>query len=163
LPRSREARHSTDTDRFVTMTILFYIGLVVVMLPFIFAAFQITSLLFGWLNGWRALVACYPGRPVTKTRRIWAGVRMRFLVNDFAAFDARVEGLSVRGLPIYVVGHPPFLVPWSDLSFTESQLLLVRTMRIDFRLVPGVSMRVPLRTGERLRDLRNEALAGQLR
>jgi hypothetical protein len=109
------------------------------------------------LAGWRALARAYPARGLGGggERIRFAAAQLRWLTgyNGCLTFEAGPMALRVSVWPLFRAGHPPFEVPWSEITARReprhSRLVGARaTLR--FARTPGVPLRVTQRLAERL-------------
>ena len=69
---------------------------------------------------------------------------------------ADAKDLYLAVLFLFRIGHPPFFIPWTDISVTLTKRLVFTYLEFHFRRVPEV----PLWVSERL-DRRLAAAAGR--
>lgn len=71
----------------------------------------------GSYSGWRDLHQRYAARAEPKgQRRLFQGMRMgRCQYSGTLLFIFSPEGFYLRGLGLFRPGHPPLLIPWTDM------------------------------------------------
>ena len=110
-------------------------------------------LLASWLGGWRRLAEHYAtDRDFTGTRRArFCTVTLRPRTNYGRCVTIGVEedGLWFSVLPIFRLGHPPLVIPWSDLKATPKKRWLIDTVELQFAACPKVVMIIRRGTFER--------------
>lgn len=87
-------------------------------LPLVLGIWGGIFLLLSWSGGWSAVARRY------RTAGPPAGTRLRLQSARFGWVDyngcltivVAPDGLYVAALPIFRIGHPPLLIPWSALS-----------------------------------------------
>lgn len=107
----------------------------------------------GRLGGWTRIAGEYPADdPVPGTR--WRLQSAQFgwaNYNNCLTVGAGARGIYFGALFLFRPGHPPFEVPWEDISVTEGKVLFTRYVELRFRRAPGVRVRLRKGLGDRLR------------
>jgi len=77
--------------------------------------------MLGMWSGWRRLAGLYPGRMVTRGRTVRCGSMVMGLTNyrSGVRLTADDSHLHFSMLAPFRPGHPPFSVPWSDITATR--------------------------------------------
>lgn len=95
----------------------------------IVAWFAFVTTLIGWLGGWARLAERYrTTTPRPPGARLTSG-RMRWMTgyNGVLYVGWTDEGLHLSVFPLFRAGHPPLLVPWSDVEVVRrSSGLLIK-------------------------------------
>lgn len=111
------------------------------------------SLLASRLGGWHRLSRSYAvARAFAGTRRRrFCSVSFRPATNYGFCTTIGIEevGLWLSVLPIFRLGHPPLLIPWSDLTATPARVWGTKAVELTFEQAPGVIMIMSSRTFER--------------
>jgi len=120
--------------------------------PYIFvilfvALFTFVSFIIGTISGWRLLSKRFSCPKSTFHGETWSfrRARMRFFANygNCIDFGADQSGLYMSIFPILRVGHPPLLIPWSEITVVPGETGLVfkqRTLRLGRQ--EAVSLRI---------------------
>jgi hypothetical protein len=104
------------------------------------------------LGGWSRLARHY------RSQSGFAGKKWRFKSGQFQPVNYKhcltigsdEYGLYLAVHPLFRVGHPPLLIPWSDITTTESQGWLFSYREFAFSKVPTVKLRVLRDVGEKI-------------
>jgi hypothetical protein len=116
------------------------------LIPFLITGIWIgICALLARLGGWRRLAETY-GMPMTQLQGTLFGFRSAAFgwvsYNNVLKLEAGAQGLSF-GVPLPIrVGHPPFNVPWSEITFAKGKRRTVSTVEITFARCPGVVVTV---------------------
>lgn len=86
------------------------------------------------------------------TGQIWSFQSGRFRwwasYNNCLTLGADPRGLYLGVFPLFRVGHPPLLIPWSELSVSQEKVRCAR--EVQFSL--GRDLKIPLRVHRRLAE-----------
>jgi hypothetical protein len=127
-----------------------------VLFPVLFAGmWLLVSHSLAAMGGWRALAEVYPARsPFTGTRFRLRSARLGGHVNynSCLTLGAGPAGLYLAVLPMFLVAHPPLLIPWSDITARETRSWLLRDVELRFARVPGTTLRTSRRLAQALFD-----------
>ncbi len=107
------------------------------------AAWIAMSFLLGSLGGWISLARAYRTQEPVWGERFWMkSAKMRYGVayRGVLNFGVDARGLFISIFPLFRLGHPPLLIPWSDISFTRAEGWLLGAVRLNFRLAPGTPL-----------------------
>ena len=128
------------------------------------AAVSVLMALFG---GWRSLARSYRGRLAAASDRVWmgsgsihrSGIPARYVnILNVAVGD---EGVQLSLFPLFAVGSPPLLIPWSDVGTCRSWRVLGLLDRFSFRAVDcGVKITL---FGSAARLVKEQVAAGAIR
>lgn len=120
---------------------------------FFIAGWLLVSYFLSALGGWQSLVKHYAASAPFRGRYF------RFRSAQFGGYvnyggcltiGSGTEGLYLAVLPLFRVGHPPLLIPWSDVSARKARTWFFEAVEIDFTKVPGFSVRLTHRLAEEL-------------
>ena len=139
---------------FVTAYILIFIALWII--------FSKPLAVFG---GWQALSRDYRANSAFDGQKLWlksVGLRRWTNYNICITLGVNKYGLYVSVLPILRIGHPPLLIPWTDIS-TEAvaRRLLPDLVKFKFAKQPDVPMVFSKRLAERIFKMRDGSQPGR--
>jgi hypothetical protein len=120
--------------------------------PVLFAAFW-TAICLGIARaGWSSLAASYRSREAFdgETRHFRSAQIGSSAYRSCLTMGARPWGLYLSVLFPFRPGHPPLLIPWQDISATETKRGFGSGYEMRFRRVPGVAMQVSKDLGDAL-------------
>lgn len=115
----------------------------------------LVSFLLAAIGGWRELAAQYLAKsPFSGTRFHFRSAQLGGYVNygGCLTLAAGPDGLYLAVLPFFRVGHPPLLIPWSDITAREARSWLFAAIDLQFARVPGASVRLSRRLAQALFD-----------
>ena len=69
-----------------------------------------------------------------------------------ANVGADSRGLYLSLFFIFRFGHPPFFVPWRDITITEKQLFKSKVLELRFRKTEDLPVRIFAKLGDRLAE-----------
>src|SRR5688500_16599070 len=87
------------------------------------------TLLLAFLSGWTSLARTYRGRLTTVAASVpmGSGVMSRFAIpttyRNILNVAVGPEGVQLSVFPLFALGSPPIVIPWSDLGQCESYRL----------------------------------------
>ena len=115
-------------------------------------------------GGWEALSRDYRANSAFDGRKLWLksiGLRSWANYNNGITLGVNKYGLYVSTLPFFRIGHPPLLIPWTDIS-TEAapRRLLPDLVKFKFTKQPDVPMVVSKKLAERIFKMREERQTG---
>lgn len=102
------------------------------------------------IGGWGALAERYGNslpRPERKFRFCSASIG-RSYYNGVLWIAAGTEGIRFAVLPILRLGHPPFVVPWSDVTASRGKRGIFPCIELVFDKVPVVPVRLSIGLAE---------------
>ena len=117
--------------------------------PFIVAMWCLTSYVSSLIGGWHVLAKRfqYDREFDGEQWRFCSGwMRWRTKYGGVLVLGANRDGLYMRTLSLLRIGHPPLLIPWSEITVGGSSGLLLK--RTEFVL--GREEQIPLRVFERV-------------
>ncbi len=106
------------------------------------------------MGGWRTLARHYgasspfPGKRFRFRSARLGGVNY----NSCLTFEAGPAGLHISVLAPFRVGHPPLLVPWSDITAREEKSWLSAFVVLAFARAPGTQLRLSVGLARALLD-----------
>lgn len=115
------------------------------------AWFSVLGLLMGTLGPWRTLAVAHratraPEAPVLGRQYAMFG-RVRY--NGVLRFAYEPEGLHVSIIPLWRLGHPPLLLPWS--AFRTIRRKDKKPGALAVEVEPGVALELSARHEDELR------------
>jgi hypothetical protein len=126
-------------------------------LVFFVALWTFVCFIIGLASGWRLLSKRFSCPKGSFHGETWSfrRARMRFFANygNCLNFGADQSGLYMSIFPIFRVGHPPLLIPWSEITVVPGETGLVfkqRTLRLGRQ--EAVSIRISASLMEHLRQ-----------
>lgn len=84
-----------------------------------------------------------------------AVLRLSANYNGILKICADDQGLYFSVFFFFRPGHPPFFVPWDEISGTKKQYFLYPVVDLRFQRTPNLPFRIYKRTGDRLVDVAN--------
>ena len=106
--------------------------------------------------GWRPLAARYPAAaPATaQTFRMVSGTIGVANYNSTLYVTVEPEGLHLAVMPLFRVGHPPILIPWSEITSVEQKdALWARWYTLRVGTPHVATVRLPGRIVDAMRDV----------
>ena len=115
-------------------------------------------------GGWQALSRVYRADSAFNDQKLWlksVGIRRWTNYNNCITLGVNKYELYVSVLPIFRIGHPPLLIPWTDIS-TEAvaRRLLPDLVKFKFAKQPDVPMVFSKRLAERIFKMRQDSQQG---
>lgn len=111
------------------------------------------SFLLSVFSGWRQLSQYYRSSGLFKGRRFYfqsAAMRLRASYNSAFIVGVSSEGLYLSILFLFRVGHPPLLVPWEDISWTEKPGRFWGGFKLQFARCPSIPFLISRRLMEKI-------------
>ena len=105
------------------------------------------------LSGWSRLAEQYRAtQPFQGERWRFQSIQMRYLshYNNCVTFGADLQGLYIAMFFVVRAGHPPLLIPWQDLEIRPKTRWGFGGYELSFPRVPGVTMWVIPKLGEKI-------------
>ncbi len=105
------------------------------------------------ISGWSRLAEQYrANQPFQGEKWRFQSVQMRYLshYNNCVTFGTDFQGLYIAMMFIVRPGHPPLLIPWEELEIRPKQRFFTNGHELSFPRVPGVTMWVLPRLGEKI-------------
>lgn len=106
-------------------------------------------------GGWSQLTNWYSGTP-SKVEAKWrfesASMRHMAAYPGCLKFSVGREGLGVSILFLFRVGHPPLLIPWTDITAHAPESQIIKKVRLEFAKEPNVPLTISLKLARRIRD-----------
>lgn len=113
--------------------------------------------------GWRPLAARYPadGPATGPSLGLTSGTIGLANYNGSLRVSVEREGLHLAVMALFRVGHPPMLIPWSEItSVTQKNALWARWYTLRIGTPHVTTVRLPGRIVDAMRDAVADALAG---
>ena len=104
------------------------------------------------ISGWSRLAEQYRAtQPFQGEKWRFQSVQMRYLshYNNCVTFGADFQGLYIAML-FLLPGHPKLLIPWEELEIRPKERFIMGGYELSFPRVPGVTMWVMRRLGEKI-------------
>ena len=106
-------------------------------------------------GGWSQLTDRYRGIP-SKVEAKWrlesASMRHMATYPGCLKFSVGREGLGISILFPFRAGHPPLLIPWTDITAHEWESRVIKKIRLNFAKEPKVPFTISLKLARRIRD-----------
>ena len=126
------------------------------LFPVLFVAMWLfVTFLLSAIGGWGSLAVHYASKSP------FSGRRFHFRSAQFGGcvsygscltLGAGPNGLYLAVLPFFRLGHPPLLIPWSDITAREARSWLFAAIDLQFAKTPGVSVRLSRHLAQALFD-----------
>lgn len=130
------------------------VPLYVPFLAFIVCALAISLPIAARVTGWRTLSRRYPALDGRSGKRIWPGYawfRGLGLYTNTVYLKAGATHLHFQMIPPFRVAHPPFSVPWTDISAERQRHWWWSSLvRFSFAGEPAVPFKVLDSVGDRI-------------
>ena len=117
-------------------------------------AWVAVAVLISHVGGWVALARAYSCLDFLPSDQ-WSfqSAAMRYWINYG---NCLTVGVSPQGLYLAIffllrVGHPPLLIPWSDISICRKRVLWSKVVELRLGREPSIPFRITESLGERLR------------
>jgi len=128
--------------------------------PLYFAIFflvlwLLVNFIISRLTGWARMAAHYPSvggfsGKLWRFQTITTRRGMGYKGSTTVGADSR--GLYLSLFFIFRFGHPPFFVPWRDITITERQMFKFRALELRFRKTEDLPVRIFAKLGDRLAE-----------
>ena len=115
------------------------------------------------LSGWSRLAELYRAtQPFEGEKWRFQSIRMRYLshYNNCLTFGADAQGLYIAMLFLLRAGHPPLLIPWSELEIRPKDYFLMGGYELSFPRVPGITVWVRRDLGEKIARAAGQGSSG---
>ena len=127
------------------------------------ATWIFTGFVVSLTGGWRNLGQRYrtDALPPGNARRFQSGrMRASMHYNNALTIGSDGRGLFVAMPAMFRIGHPPLLIPWSEIEAQSTRRLFGNGIRFVFLRVPGVYLEVSERLGQPLLQAAGQKLPG---
>jgi hypothetical protein len=130
--------------------------------PFYFLSLWIfIAYIVSWIGGWHLLTQRFrTDSEFTGTVYRWFYTTMRLGVhyNGALKVGGDAEGLYIAPMLLFRIGHPPLLIPWTEISVEKSRWWELY-LRVTFTLgrAEQVPFRISRRTARKLREAAGSA------
>lgn len=114
------------------------------------------SMLAAHVSGWHLLAQEYRhSGPVPDNMLKFRTITLRYFCgyNNIASFGVSPAGLRLAVFVLFRVGHPPLLIPWSDIEITDRKILWCRIKAMTARKVPRVPIMIHPDLAEKLKKM----------
>lgn len=130
--------------------------ILVLFVVFFVAVWALAVFLISAAAGWSRLARYYRATtPFTGQR--WSG-QMAWMglarYRSILTVGADGTGLYLEVMRIFRIGHPSLLIPWSDITTEERQVLFFPVVAFQFMQVPGVTLSLTRSTAEQVLTVR---------
>lgn len=126
--------------------------------PFFFVIMWVVVLsLLANIGGWSRLAQHYQAQTKFQGKK-WHFRSGRMGLTNYSAcltIGLNNYGLYVAVLPLFRVGHPPLLIPWSDITTSKSKHFWISYLDFTFAHVPTVTFKIPEQLGTTLLSFRD--------
>ena len=120
-----------------------------------FMAMWITiSYVLSVLRGWWRLATWYKGTPVKAVQK-WRGRSASLRLVSYGSclnFSVSQDGLGVSVFFLFRAGHPPLLVPWSEIVAEQSGFFIFRGVKLTFAREPGIKLKIGTRLARQIHN-----------
>lgn len=117
------------------------------------AVWLFVSKLLARIGGWGSFSHAYPA-PDSFSGQTWnfqsAVFNRGTRYNHCLKISAGPQGVLFATHFLVRYAHPPFFIPWSDLSGTETKSFWGRWVKLEFARLNSVSCQIPLKLADRL-------------
>ncbi len=110
------------------------------------------------LGGWGSMAEAYSTREPLSAQCFSlqsAILRLASNYNGVLKICADDEGLYFSVMFLFRPGHPPFFVPWEEISGTKRRYFFYSVIDLRFQRTPNLPFRIYQRTADRLVDVAN--------
>lgn len=138
-----------------TVTIILAILAFFVVFPLFWSA---VVFLISRLGGWGSMAEAYPYREPHAAHCFSmqsAILRLSSNYNGILKICADDEGLYFSVMFLFRPGHPPFCVPWGEISGTKKGYFFYNVVDLRFQRTPDLPFRIYQRTADKLVDVAN--------
>jgi hypothetical protein len=121
------------------------------LFPVFFIAMWVAiCFLLAAIGGWSRLVEYYQSQSEFKGKKwhLRSGRLGLISYNNCLTIGSNYYGLYLAVLPLFRVGHPPLLIPWSDITTAEHKGLIFSYLDFTFAKVSSITFRVPRKLGD---------------
>lgn len=135
--------------------------------PFLFPIFFIgmwiiVSFLLARMGGWSHLAESYQSQAQFTGKKLYFQSCRLGLVNYSGCLTvgSNYYGVYLAVFPLFRVGHPPLLIPWSDITTAEHKGLVFSYLDFTFARVPSAKLRLPSGLGYKVMSMRGDSSYG---
>jgi hypothetical protein len=134
------------------------------ILPLLFPIFFIgmwivVSFLLAVIGGWSRLAGYYQSQ-AEFTGKKWHFQSGRLGLTSYRnclIIGSNYDGLFLAVFPLFRVGHPPLLIPWSDIATAEHNGWLFTYLDFTFAQAPSIKLRVLRKVGDMITSMRTDS------
>ena len=119
-----------------------------VFLAFLAGVWIVTAFLVGQIGGWAELAQVYrTTEPFPGRKRTWQCAAMRWFMsyNNCLTVGADARGLYLSIFPLFRIGHPPLLIPWSELSAERQKRWFGEQIELRCARAEAIPLRINLK------------------
>jgi hypothetical protein len=116
-------------------------------LAFFAGLWVVIAFLVSQMGGWAELAQVYrTTEPFAGRKRTWQCAAMRWFMsyNNCLTVGADARGLYLSIFPLFRIGHPPLLIPWSELSAQRKKRWFGEQVELHFARAEAVPLRINL-------------------
>jgi hypothetical protein len=95
------------------------------------------------VGGWKSLADSYASTDTFEGKQLWwrhGRFNHSIGYNGCLNLGAGARGLHLSVMVLFRLGHAPLLIPWSDITLSESRFWLVKSTTFSFSRVPTVQL-----------------------
>ena len=137
------------------------------LFPFLFPLFFITlwivvCFLLALIGGWSRLAQAYQSQADFLGKK-WYFQSGRLGLTNYGScltIGSNYYGLYLAVFPLFRAGHPPSLIPWSDITTAEHQGWLFTYLDFNFAKAPSIKLRLLRKLGDRIMTMRTDSSYG---
>ena len=122
--------------------------------------YVIVSIVISYVGGWASLARKFRFRGQFHGSR-WRGQSglMRWIAgyHNCLTVGANENGLYLAGFPFLLLGHPPLLIPWNEVSHAKRMTLFSSMVRFELGRETAIPFFVRETLAERLRNVAGKA------
>lgn len=126
----------------------------------IFFTYITVSLILKYVGGWASLSDRFRFHGKFTGSRWWGqSAQMRWIsgYRRCLIVGANEDGLYIATFPFFPFGHPPLLIPWSEVSHSKRKILFSPMVRFELGRETAVPFWVRETLAERLRNAAGKA------
>lgn len=135
--------------------------------PFLFPLFFIgmwivVCFLLAIIGGWSRLAESYQAH-AEFTGKKWYFQSGRLGLTNYSScltIGSNYYGLYLAVFPLFRVGHPPLLIPWSDITTAEHKGWIFSYLDFTFAKAPSTKLRLLRKLGNMIMTMRSDSSYG---
>ena len=130
--------------------------LLVAVTVLLFWAVLLTGL--GRISGWHELSRHYPlETPFVGTEFRFRSAQIGWInISGAVMFGVNAEGLQLDVFSLFTYGHPTIVIPWGDISVTQTSGTFTNYFDLHFARVPHTRVRILASLGKQIADAANQ-------
>ncbi len=133
------------------------------LFPIFFIGMWVTvCFLLARIGGWSRLAEAYQSQAQFTGKKWYFQSCQLGLTNYNGALTvgSNYYGLYLAVLLLFRVGHPPLLIPWSDITTAEYKGLIFPYLDFTFARAPSIRLRLPRKLGDMVMAMRLDSSYG---